>query len=39
MLREEVEFNVMEDEIEEAITCNYDQRIVLFLVLHDRLRG
>jgi hypothetical protein len=39
MLREKVEFNAMEDEIEEAITCNYDQRIVLFLVLHDRLRG
>jgi hypothetical protein len=39
MLREEVEFNAIEDEIEEAIACKYDQRIVLFLVLHDRLRG
>jgi hypothetical protein len=30
MLREEVEFNAIEDEIEEAIICNYDQRRMFF---------
>jgi hypothetical protein len=39
MLREEVQFNAIEKETEEAITYKYNQRIVLFLVLHDWLRG
>jgi hypothetical protein len=30
MLRKEVGFNAMEDEIEEAIICNYDQHRVFF---------